>query len=210
MDLKDIFLHTTMEKPEYMKLPYKYFLVDIQKRYNLENLVSNDYVYIKIQKEMYGLKQAAVLAYTQVSTLLKKAGYQAIVGSLGMWKHITRKFFFCLCVDDFGIKYYDKDDILHLENALKLQYTANIDWEGNNFLDFKLEWNYSAGHVTLSMPDYISNALKNSSACKMFFYNTLIMSTIQSTGQREVKLSMQGKKTHPLFFHPRKQFMSNL
>ena len=94
MDLKDIFLHTTMEKPEYMKLPYKYFLVDIQKRYNLENLVSNDYVYIKIQKEMYGLKQAAVLAYTQVSTLLKKAGYQAIVGSLGMWKHITRKFFF--------------------------------------------------------------------------------------------------------------------
>ena len=109
---------------------------------------------------MYGLKQVAVLAYTKVSTLLKKAGYQAIVGSLGMWKHSTRKTFFCLCVDDFGINYYDKDDILHLENALMPQYTAKLDWEGNNFLGFKLEWNYAAGHVTLSMPDYISNALK--------------------------------------------------
>ena len=119
MDLKDMFLHTTMKKPEYMKVPYKYFPMDIRSRYNLENIVHKDYIYIKIQKGMYGLKQAAVLAYTQVSSLLKKAGYQPIVGSLGMWKHSTRKTLFCLCVDDFGIKYYDKEDILHLENALK-------------------------------------------------------------------------------------------
>ena len=77
-----------------------------------------------------------------------------------MWKHNTRRTIFCLCVDDFGIKCYDKEDILHLENALRPQYTAKIDWEGNNFLGFKLEWNYAAGHVTLSMPDYIANALK--------------------------------------------------
>ena len=72
MDLKDTFLHTVMEKPEYMKVHYKYFPDDIRKRYNLDELVhSNDYVYIKIQKGIYGLKQAAILAYTQVSTLPK-------------------------------------------------------------------------------------------------------------------------------------------
>ena len=71
-----------------------------------------------------------------------------------------KKKLFCLCVDDFGITYYNKEDILHLENALKPQYTAKIDWEGNNFLSFKLDWNYTDGHVTLSMPDYIPNTLK--------------------------------------------------
>ena len=68
-----MFLHTVMEEPEYMKVNYKYFLHDIRKRYNLDELVhSNDYVYIKIQKGMYGLKQVAILAYTQVTILLRK------------------------------------------------------------------------------------------------------------------------------------------
>ena len=107
---------------------------------------------------MYGLKQATVLAYTQVSTLLKKAGYQTIVRSLGMWKHHT--IFFCLCVDNFGIKYYNREDILHLENVLQPQYTAKINWRGENLLGFTLAWNYTAGHITLSMPEYIKNALK--------------------------------------------------
>ena len=69
-------LHNLMKKPEYMKVPYKYFSNDIRLHYHLDNLVqSNTYVYIKIQKGAYGLKQAAILAYTQTSTLLKKAGY---------------------------------------------------------------------------------------------------------------------------------------
>ena len=72
MDMKDIFLHTVMKKTEYIKVQYKYFPDDIRKLYHLDKLVhSNDYVYVKIQKGMYGLKQAAILAYTQVSTLLK-------------------------------------------------------------------------------------------------------------------------------------------
>ena len=104
MDLKDMFLHTLMEKPEYMKVQYKYFPPDIRKKYELDKLVHKDYIYIAIQKGMYGLKQAAVLAYRQVSTLLKKAGYIPIIGSMGMWKHINRKTIFYLCVDDFRIK----------------------------------------------------------------------------------------------------------
>ena len=125
MDLKDMFLHNVMEEPEYMKVNYKYFTHEIRKIYNLDELVhSNDYVYINIQEGMYGLKQAAILVYNEVSTLLKKAGYQTIMDSLGMWKYHTRRKLLCLGVDDFGIKYYDKDDIQHLENALKPQYTA--------------------------------------------------------------------------------------
>ena len=55
MDLKDMFLHTPMKDPEYMKIPFKYFPDNIVRRYNLHALVhSDDHVYIKIVKGMYG------------------------------------------------------------------------------------------------------------------------------------------------------------
>ena len=39
---------------------------------------------------MYGLKQAAVLAYTQLANHLKDNDYRQIIGSMGMWKHETK------------------------------------------------------------------------------------------------------------------------
>ena len=161
MDLKDVFLHTPMAHPEYMKIPFKYFPNDIIHRYNLHTLVHSDgYVYIKIIKGMYGLKQAAVLAYNNLSSLLLAAGYRPITNSQGMWKHISRQTIFCLCVDDFGVKYYSKEDIQHLKKAIEKQYTCTIDWTGRNFLGLHLNWNYVKQYVDVSMPDYISNALQ--------------------------------------------------
>ena len=82
---------------------------------------------------MYGLKQAAVLAYQNLSKLLITAGYYPITNSQGMWKHVTKPTIFCLCVDDFGVKYCNKGDIQHLIDALSKQYTCTIDWTGQNF-----------------------------------------------------------------------------
>ena len=66
-DLKDFFLATPMEGEEYMKVQYKHFPEDIRKRYNLESKVTdNGYIYVKIKKGMYGLKQAAILAYNEL------------------------------------------------------------------------------------------------------------------------------------------------
>ena len=109
---------------------------------------------------MYGLRQAAVLAYNYLSSLLKQAGYTPIVGSLGLWKHQTRKTLFSLCVDDFGIKYYTKDDVDHLLSAIEKQYTAKVDWTGRHFLGFTLDWQYSKDYVDISMPDYLPHLLK--------------------------------------------------
>ena len=62
-DLKDMFLKTPMKQSEYMKRKMKYFLSDIINKYNLNNIVHNEYIYIKIKRGVYGLKQAAILAY---------------------------------------------------------------------------------------------------------------------------------------------------
>ena len=55
---------------------------------------------------MYGLKQAAVLAYEHLIENLAPHGYRPIPRTTGLWKHYTRPITFCLCVDDFGVKYY--------------------------------------------------------------------------------------------------------
>ena len=160
MDLKDMFLHTPMKDPEYMKIPFKYFPQDIVQKYKLDKLKhTNGYVYVKIIKGMYGLKQAAVLAYNNLSKLLLKAGYFPIVNSQGMWKHISKPTIFCLCVDDFGVKYCNKEDVQHLIDAISTQYTCTVDWTGRNFLGLTLDWNYTKGYIDISMPDYVDNAL---------------------------------------------------
>ena len=84
-------------------------------------------VYVKIQKGMYGLKQATILAYNKLVTHLAKYGYQPIKHTVGLWAHKTRPTKFCLCVDDLVIKYFSKEDALHLLHALQDEYVTSID-----------------------------------------------------------------------------------
>ena len=37
--------------------------------------------------------------------------------------------------------------------------TLTIDWTGSSYLGFKIDWNYSAGHVDISMLEYVPKAL---------------------------------------------------
>ena len=115
LDLKDFFLATPMAKAEYMRIQYKYFPSDIKAMYNIDDLVAKDgYVYVKIKKGMYGLEQAAILAYDHLCDNLGQYGYHPVKHSLGLWKHETNSITFCFCVDDFGVKYFNQRDIQHL------------------------------------------------------------------------------------------------
>ena len=76
-DIKEVFLFTPMIPPEYMMIAWKNFPQDIITKYKLQDIRSSDvYVYYKIQKVMYVLKQAASLAYNQLSTHLQTTGFQ--------------------------------------------------------------------------------------------------------------------------------------
>ena len=67
IDIKDFFLSSYMDKPEYMRLNIKDIPDDIILQYNLkEQMDANGQVYFRILKGMYGLKQAAKLAYEQL------------------------------------------------------------------------------------------------------------------------------------------------
>ena len=77
LDIKDFFLCSTLESPEYMRIKAKYFSQDFREKYNLHQKNNKDgFIYCIIQRGMYGLKQAAILAYKQLVKNLKKDGYK--------------------------------------------------------------------------------------------------------------------------------------
>ena len=150
-----------MERPEYMRIHYKHFPDDIKQHYNIDNLRANDdYVYVRIKRGMYGLKQAAILAFEYLVSNLSQYGYHPLPHTLSVWKHESRPISFCLCVDDFRIKYFRKEDANHLLlTSLQNHYTVTTDWSGQNFCGLTLDWHYDQQYVDISMPKYIKSLL---------------------------------------------------
>ena len=72
-------------------------------------MTSNGHVYIEIQKGMYGLPQAGILAQELLEKQLNKHGYSQIKVVPGLWTHKTHLISFTLVVDDFGVKYVGKN-----------------------------------------------------------------------------------------------------
>ena len=93
------------------------------------------------KKEMSGLKQAAILAYNHLRNSLVSCGYYPIPGPVGLWGHTTCQTKFCVCVDKFGVKYWNKDDADHLCNALGETFRYTVDYEGNNYCELSMDWN---------------------------------------------------------------------
>ncbi len=150
-----------MARAEYLHIPAKYFSPEFRQIYDLHGKIHSDgYVYCRIIKGMYGLKQAAILAYKLLLKRLARHRYTPIPLMDGLFKHITRKTIFALCVDNFGVKYHSQDDLMHLQTTLQKYYDVSVDKEGKNYCGINLTWNYQQGYVDIDMPHYVQKALK--------------------------------------------------
>ena len=88
---------------------------------------------------MYSLKQAAILAYDSLKQSLGPYSYTPIIGTVGLWGHKTRLTHVCLCVGNFGIRYYNKLNAQHLLDAIGHTYKYITDWEGQNYCGLTLK-----------------------------------------------------------------------
>ena len=123
-----------MEQPEYVRIHGKCFLPDIREKYNIDELIAeHGYVYCEAIRGMYELKQAAKLARDQLVATLKPYGYYPTTESQNIWAHVSRPIIFCLCVDDFGIKYFSQEDADYLLTALRSAYEVTVDSTGDFF-----------------------------------------------------------------------------
>jgi hypothetical protein len=72
--------------------------------------------------------------------------------------HNWRPICFALSVDNFGVKYVEKEHADHLIQTLKGHYEISMDWNGWHYIGFTLQWDYRNRLVHLSMPSYYEKA----------------------------------------------------
>ena len=115
MDIKDFYLNTPMARYEYMRLRLADMPKDVTAHYKLDEIATPEgYIYCEIQKGMYGLPQAGIIAQQLLEERLQKDGYHQSKTTPGLWTHETRPISFSLVVDDFGVKYVGKENAQHL------------------------------------------------------------------------------------------------
>jgi hypothetical protein len=107
------------------------FPEDIIDEYNLMDIIDTEgNIFCKVQRGMYGLPQAGIIAQELLEKRLLIAGYSQSKVTPGYCTHAWRLISFTLVVDDFGVKYINKDDVDHLLEVLKWDYTCDTDWKG--------------------------------------------------------------------------------
>ena len=112
----------------YAKVPVRLLSERIIELYNLTSLIVKGYVYIRVDKGMYGLPQAGKIANDQLRKRLAPFGYTPCNHTPGLWRHNNTNLMFTLVVDDFGVRYTDKKDVEHLLSALtECDYKYSID-----------------------------------------------------------------------------------
>ena len=64
-----------MDRPEFMRLPFKILPSEVIEHYNLKGNVNDGRLYVKITHGMYCLPHAGLIANKQLKQRLGKAGY---------------------------------------------------------------------------------------------------------------------------------------
>jgi hypothetical protein len=121
-------------------------------KYHLIKLSHDGKVYIEIQKGMYRLPQANILANELLQRNLAKDGYRPTQHTHGLWTHDTCLILFSLVVDDFGVKYVGREHAKHLMACIKKNYNISSDWNGCAYCGLTLGWDYKNHTVDLYMP----------------------------------------------------------
>ena len=100
-------------------------------------------------------KNSRMLANKELKRVLSKADYFPFQHTPGLFVHKTRPISFTLVgVDNFGVKYINKVDALHLEKNISDYYRMKSDWKGDQYIGIDLNWDYTKRTVKLSMKGY--------------------------------------------------------
>ena len=141
-DLAKFYFNTPLLRPEYARLKLSNILDKIIKEYNLREKVKDGYVYIEVNKGMYGLPHLGLLANKLLKKQLNKHGYYQCNLVPSLWKHMTRPIQFTLVVDNFSVKCEQKRDAKYLMRVLKQHYGVSKDWTSKKYIGITLDWDY--------------------------------------------------------------------
>ena len=143
-----------------MRIPLKIVKQEIIYAYNLVIPVDNPgWIYMHIEKGMYGLKQSRIIANKELVKHMASFGYHPVQHTPGMWVHDKRNTIISLLVDDFCVHCSSMEDADYFLNAVRSKYLIPFDMEETVYICIKLCWDYVNITVTLSMPNCVCKAL---------------------------------------------------
>ena len=91
-------------------------------KYNLQEKAHHGNIYAKVIKGMYGIPQSGRISHDVLVKHLYPYGYCLSSKTPGLWTPKNQPINFTLLVDDFGVKYSEKEHVLHLKAALEDKY----------------------------------------------------------------------------------------
>ncbi|KAL7474923.1 hypothetical protein ACHAW6_000867, partial [Cyclotella cf. meneghiniana] len=151
---QNFYLCTPLKQFEYIRMHLSDFPEDVIEQYTLKELANKDgMLFLEILKGVYGLPQAGLLAQELLEKQLNKHRYFQSTRTPGLWTPKWQPVQFTLVVDNFGIKYVDKDNLHHLTAILQEHYKISIDKTGSQYVGIDTKY-------TLPMPGYVQKALK--------------------------------------------------
>ena len=159
LDIKDFYLNTPLERPEYLRISAKYIPACTVTKHRLDQFLHNNTVLFEVNKGMYGLPQAGLLAQQRLVTHLAVHGCNQTQTTC-LFRHIDNGTVFSLVVDDFGVKYTSTAGAQHLIITVQMLYPITVDWTGCKYLGFSIHFDRAGRTVALSMPGYIAKVLK--------------------------------------------------
>jgi hypothetical protein len=127
--ISNFYIHNGLKEYQYMRFHISMIPQEIIDEYNLQDIVDPDgWCYAEIRKKaMYGLKESGFIANQELKIVLAKAGYAPTKFTPGLYTHKTRPIAFSLVVDDFGVKYVNKEDMDHLISTIGNRYPIKVE-----------------------------------------------------------------------------------
>ena len=159
IDIKDYYLNTPLLRPEFIRIPCRMIPDTTIATHCLKPYVHQNAILFQVNKGMYGLPQAGLLAQQRLIAHLANHGYHETSTSC-LFRHISNGTASTLVVDDFGIKYSNQAGADHLIRTLQLLYIITINWTGSIYIGFTIIFNNTSRQVSLTMPGYISKVLQ--------------------------------------------------
>ena len=117
-------------------------------------------MYLEVNKELYGLKQAGLLAQQLLEKQSKEHGYSHSKFVPGLQTHEQRQLTFTLVVDDFGAKYVGKEHAEHVTSIFQQYHEITEDWSRSKYIKLTIDWDYENKEVHISKAGYVEQALK--------------------------------------------------
>ena len=103
LDIRNFYLVTPRSYLQYLRIHAYFISQEVMDQYDF-TVKANGYLYFKIWKVMYGLKESVIIAFTQLVQKLAPFRYEPIKFNPELLSHRTCKTTFTICVDNFGVR----------------------------------------------------------------------------------------------------------